>query len=292
MVIGPVTNNNLSSQIQRNLNNLITRNIQSATQQLTSGLRINSVSDDAAGLINANDLQVQIEGLNAAISNAQGGISVSNIADQGLESITGNLQRIRELSIQAGNSTLSQDALTAIQSEINQNIDEINSTANTTQFTSNQLLNNSVFANTDSSSETAEPANIQVGDDPGEGLLLNFGDVRSQSLGLGEGQTVDDIDITQEGGVSQAIQIVDAALGQVGGIRSEIGAGVNRLTSTISTLSVSSENLLSSQSRIQDADFARASTQLATSQLRLAANIRLLVQANDINREAVLGALQ
>lgn len=294
MAIGRI-NNNLTSQIQRNLSNVITAKIESAAKQLSSGLRINNASDDAAGLVNVNNLQAQIEGLNAAIYNSQSGINVSNIADSGLESITGNLQRIRELVIQSGNDVIGQDGLTAIQSEINQNIDEINRITNTTQFTSNQLLNGDFSSETESDADTtisADQPEIQTGANPGQSLLLNFGDVRPQSLGLGEGQTVNDINVTQEGGVSLAIQIVDAAIDQVGGIRAEIGAGVNRFTSTINSLSVASENLISSQSQIQDTDFAKAAGEFAASKLLLNKNIRLLLQSNNLNRDLVLGALR
>lgn len=290
MVIGPVKNN-LSSQIQRNLNNLVTKHIQSATERLASGLRVNRTSDDAAGIHNINRLNAQIEGYNAAINNAQSGINVSNIADQGLESITDSLQRVRVLSIQAGNSSIGQDGKAAIQTEINQQIDEINRVANSTQYTSNKLLNSSLPADA-TDAKKAQNSNIQVGSEPGQGFLLNFGDVRSQSLGLGKGRTVDDIDVTKEGGVSQSIQIVDAAIGQVGGIRSVIGSGVNRLTSTIGNLSVKTENLFASQSRIRDTDFAKTSTKLATSRILLSANLRALLQSNKINRDSVLGALQ
>ena len=299
MVIGRV-NNNVTSQIQRNLSHLIAGKIEAAAKQLTSGLRIQQASDDAAGLVNVNRLQAQIEGLNAAVIHSQSGINVSTIADRGLESITGNLQRIRELVIQAGNNLNGQDGLSAIQAEINQNRGEINRVANSTQFTSNSLLN-SGFSAVDSSvtsseakpdnPEAAEQSSIQTGANPGQSLLLNFGDVRPQSLGLGAGQTVNDINVTQPGGVSFAIQIVDAAIGQVCGIRAEIGAGVNRLTSTINSLSVTSENLLSSQSLIRDADIAKTAAKPTSNNLLLNVNLNLLIQANQINRDSVLGAL-
>lgn len=294
MAIGRI-NNNITSQLHRNLSNLITGKIEAAAKQLSSGLRVNNASDDAAGLVNINQLQAQIEGLNTAVYNSQSGINVSNIADQGLESITGNLQRIRELVIQSGNDFIGQEGQTAIQAEINQNIDEINRIATSTQYTSNQLLNGDASSETESavsSSNPDEPAAVQTGANPGQSLLLNFGDVRPQSLGLGEGKTVNDIDVTQEGGVSLAIQIVDAAIDQIGGIRAEIGAGVNRLTSTINSLSVTSENLISAQSQIQDTDFAKAATEFATSQLLLNKNIRLLLHSNNLNRDLVLGVLR
>ncbi len=135
-------NNNLAAQSIRNLNNLIGPQLQRSMERLSSGLRINRAGDDAAGLQISSRLQAQITGMNEAFNAAQTGINLANTGDQALSTVTDNLQRIRQLVVQAGNTGIyGRDAQQAIQAEINQNIDEIGRIANTTQYGGNQLLN-------------------------------------------------------------------------------------------------------------------------------------------------------
>ena len=131
-------------------------------------------------------------------------------------------------------------------------------------------------------SATARQANFQVGANAGQNLGITFGDTRAQALGWGSGHTLNNIDVTRPGGADEALRIVDQAMEQVGGIRQGIGAFSNRLESTANSLAVASENLLASQSRITNTDFARQATQLATQQLLLKTNIAVQTQANNL----------
>ena len=131
-------------------------------------------------------------------------------------------------------------------------------------------------------SSTGRQANFQIGANARQNMGMNFGDVRSSRLGLGKGRSLNDIDVTKEGGVEEALAIVDEAMNQVSGVRGEIGAYSNRLESSANSLAVASENILAAQSRIQDADFARESTRNATNQMILEANIAVQSQANNL----------
>ncbi len=206
-------NNNLSGQALNNLNNLINTNLNRSFERLSSGLRINRAGDDASGLRIANLLRTQIAGLNEAFGQTQSAINLTNVADQGLQSVTDRLSRIRELTLQAGNTgVLDRNALQAIQSEISQNVDEINRVANTTQFGANNLLNgdfapaagvregtNNRGVNIDSSTLTSEENFLNIeqitegsaritADDPiGEPQVVNSGIGNQQDIAVTQG---------------------------------------------------------------------------------------------------------
>ncbi len=131
-------------------------------------------------------------------------------------------------------------------------------------------------------SATGRQANFQIGAQAGQQLGVSFGDIRPQSIGLGDGRSVADIDVTQEGGVDEALSIIDQALSQVDSLRGELGAASNRLASTTDNLSVASENLLAARSRISDTDFASESVRNATNELLLRFNIGVQSQANNL----------
>ncbi|RJP33398.1 MAG: hypothetical protein C4527_04445 [Candidatus Omnitrophota bacterium] len=131
-------------------------------------------------------------------------------------------------------------------------------------------------------SAAARQANFQIGAYAGQSANLSFGDIRPGSLGLGAGRTVNDIDITKEGGVDEALRIIDEALDQVGGMRSGIGAFSNRLEATSNSLAVASENLTASRSRIMDTDYAAESVRQAINEMLLQANIAIQSQTNNL----------
>lgn len=131
-------------------------------------------------------------------------------------------------------------------------------------------------------SAVGRQANFQLGANPEQQLGVSFGNMRADMLGLGQGRSVSDINVMREGGVGEALRIIDAALSQVDATRSEMGAVSNRLESTASSLAITAENLLASSSRIADADFAREATNLTRNQLLLRANIAIQSQANNL----------
>ena len=172
-----VNNNTRTLQAQRNLNLnklLISRNF----QRLSSGLRINSASDDAAGLSISTRLGGQIRGIGQAIRNAGDGVSATQTAEAGLSSVTENLQRIRELSVQSANGTLTNSDRKSIQSEIAQLTDEIGNVGERTTFNGRQLL-----------AGQSEPFQLQVGANANETVELPGADVRTNRLGSTPGVT-------------------------------------------------------------------------------------------------------
>jgi len=251
--------------------------LSTALQRLTSGLRINSSKDDAAGLAIAERLTTQVRGYQQAIRNAGDGISVAQTAEGGLDSITTSLQRIRELAVQSANFTNQDKDRAAIQQEVDQLKTEIDRVAGQTAFNDQKLLTGS-FQN----------AVFQVGANVGETItVVGVGDMRLAALkgdidptaGVNE-KTVATIDLTTVSGANEAIYIIDGALSMVSGARAQLGATMNRFEQTISNLRVTLENQMAARSRIQDADFALETAALTRAQILQQSGMAILGQAN------------
>ena len=248
-------------------------------QRLTSGLRINSSKDDAAGLAIAERLTTQVRGYNQAIRNAGDGISVAQTAEGGLDSITTSLQRIRELAVQSANFTNTLSDRTAINQEASQMKDEIQRVAVQTKFNGLALLDG-----------TFSGAVFQVGANVGETITVTgVGDMRTTALSgaivfpvAGPAQTVASIDLTSVTGANNAIQVVDGALATVSGARAQLGATMNRFEQTVSNLRITAENQTASRSRIQDADFATETAALTRAQILQQSGMAILAQANAV----------
>jgi flagellin len=216
--------------------------LSTALTQLASGLRINSAADDAAGLAISEVLNSQVRGINQAVRNAQDGISLVQTADGALSETTDTLQRIRELTVQAGNGTLSQDDRNSIQNEINQLTSTIDATANQTQFNGQQILNGST-----------SNVQLQTGPNASTTSTVNLPTATSTALGVGPGQ----VDVSSPAAAQASLQNVDQAIDAVGQARGTLGAQQNALQNVTASLNVAGENQASAQSRIRDLDFAQ-----------------------------------
>lgn len=235
-----------------------------ALERLSSGLRINSAKDDAAGLAISTKFDTQIRGLSQAQRNAGDGISLVQTAEGGLDQTVDNLQRIRELAVQAANGSLSDDDRALLQKEVDQRISEIDRIGDQTKFNGDSVLDG-----------TRGDTAIQVGADAGETITIALGtDVRATALG------VDAVSISSAGGASAALDTIDGALSAVNTFRADLGAVQNRFESTIDNLATNIESLSASQSRILDADFASESAKLAKANVLQQAGISVLAQAN------------
>ncbi|MBB3332523.1 flagellin [Halomonas campaniensis] len=170
-----VINTNITSMIGQSNLNKSQNALQTSMERLSSGLRINSAKDDAAGQAIANRMTAQINGLAQAQRNANDGISIAQTTEGGLNQINDNLQRIRELSVQAANGTNSQNDLQSIQDEVDQRLEEINRISRETDFNGTRVL-----------SEDAETLTIQVGSQDGQTIDVNLSTINSQELGLGD----------------------------------------------------------------------------------------------------------
>ena len=238
-----------------------------ALERLSSGLRINSAKDDAAGLAISTKFDAQIRGLTVAQRNANDGISLSQTAEGALDEVTSNLQRIRELAVQASNATNSASDRASLQAEIKQRTDEIDRIGKVTKFNGTALLDGSF-----TSQVFQVGANNTADDRISVSLSTNI-NVAASGLSV----TASASSVT---GAQSLLGQVDSALDTVNGLRGTLGAVQNRFESTISNLGNSIENLSASQSRILDADFAAESAKLAKSNVLQQAGISVLAQAN------------
>ncbi|MFJ4247638.1 flagellin domain-containing protein [Pseudomonas sp. NPDC089741] len=257
-------------------------------QRLSSGLKINSAKDDAAGLQISNRMASQIRGGNQAIQNANDGISVAQAAEGGLQATTDILQRMRELAVKARNGTNGTADQTATNSEFAQMSDEITRISASTNLNGKNLLDG-----------TAGTVTLQVGANTGSANHIDLvlsSKFDAVSLSVGSGTVVlTGASGTGAGSASQnidnAITAIDAAIAAIGAQRASLGASQNRLTSTISNLQNIVENTTAAQGRVQDTDFAAETANLTKQQTLQQASTSVLAQANQLP-SAVLKLLQ
>ncbi len=234
-------------------------------QRISSGSRINSAADDAAGLVIATEFDASISGTEQAIRNSNDAISLSQTAEGGVSSIQDDLQRIRELAVQSSNGTLNDQDRQGLQAEVDQLVENISETISNSDFNGVSLLNDD--SNVD----------FQVGPDAGDTLTLERGNLEQQLDDLG----VNDIDISTQAGASAALDVVDEALDVTSETAENFGANQNRLESTINNLSISVENESAAKSRIADADLAKEISDLAAKLVKEQAQTSVQAQSND-----------
>lgn len=257
-------NSNISSiNAQRNLERS-TGALNTSYQRLSSGLRINSAADDAAGMQIASRLTSQINGLNQGARNANDGISLAQTAEGALDETTNMVQRMRVLALQSANGSNTADDRAALQKEVVQLQQEIDRVADKTTFGGTQLLTGTYGAN------------FQVGPDANTTINISLSAQGFDSAGLG----INSVDISDSAGAQNAIAVLDDALKTINDTRADLGAKQNRFSSTIRNLNSIMENVSASRSRVQDADFAAESAALARNQVLQQASTSMLAQAN------------
>ena len=245
---------------ERNLSATSMR-MQHSMARLSSGYRINSAADDAAGLAISEKLRAQIGGLAQANSNAQDGISLVQTAEGSLNEVHAMLQRVRDLAVQYKNGTLSTDDRTAIQSEVNQLGSEIERIGQSAAFNGISLLANS------------GTITFQVGANDGDAIAVS-----TISLGTAVGSSVFTLSVTGSSDISQ----IDSAINAVSAQRADFGAVQNRLEHTINNLSTYQENLTASESQIRDVDMASEMVEFTKDQILQQAGTSMLSQANQL----------
>ncbi|MFC3095054.1 flagellin [Alteromonas sediminis] len=257
------SNTSLLQQIQQRQNERL--------EQLASGRRINSAADGAAAQQIIDRLTSQVEGNRQSISNAYDGVSLAQVAEGGLSGITEDVNRIRELTIQAGNGLLNDSDRSAIQQEISQLQDNISQTVEQTTFAGQPLL-----------SEEGS-ISFQVGANAGQQINVNTQDIGSQL------SDVLNIDVTSQS-VDDALAAADAAIETVGAARGELGATQNQFESRARSLSQADVNVTAARSRIADTDFAQATSELAAANVLNQSSIAVQAQSNQ-QQGAVLSLL-
>ncbi|MCW8107589.1 flagellin [Alteromonas ponticola] len=233
-------------------------------ERLSSGFRINSAADDAAGLQISDRMTTQVQGLNMAVRNANDAISLSQTAEGALDETTNTLQRIRQLAIQSQNGINSDADRGALQKEVAALKTEMSRIASDTQFNGVNILNGSYSAD------------FQVGANSGQTIKVEL----TQTGGFGaSGLNVGGLDISTSAGAAAALTSIDAAISTIGGARADLGALQNRFQSTIRNLSNVAENISAARSRIKDTDFASETAELTRNQILQQASTTILSQA-------------
>jgi flagellin len=251
--------------------------LNTAFERLSSGMRINSAKDDAAGLQIVDRMTSQIQGLDQAIRNANDGISLAQVAEGAMTEITNSLQRIRVLSIQSQNGINSTTERNALDLEAQALIEEISRIAATSEFAGVNILRGG-FSSA-----------FLVGAAAGQTISINLS--RTDGYGseglLGSGL----ISLTTVAGAASALAVIDGAISAVNSTRAELGAIQNRFESTIRNLANISENVSAARSRIRDTDFAAETASLTQWQIIQQASTSILAQANQ-RPQAALQLLQ
>ena len=260
-----INTNVASLNTQRHLAG-ITQQLGNSYRRLSTGLRIATAADDAAGLAIAERLRAQTRSLEQANRNANDGISMVQTAEGALNEVSGIMTRLRELAVQASNGTVSADDRATLQEEFGSLVEEVDRIAQSTEFNRIKLLDGSQAS-----------VSFQVGAGTAAGidsLTVSLDSARTQDLGL------DSLDIGSAGDPAAAIDALATAIDTVSSLRGRLGATQNRLTSTIANLGSQVENLSAAESRIRDVDVARESAQLARFQILQQAAIGILAQTN------------
>lgn len=272
-------NTNVSSLNARRFLSETSTNLNTAFERLSSGLRINSAKDDAAGLQISDRMTSQIQGLDQAVRNANDGISLAQTIEGAMTEITGALQRIRVLAIQSQNGINSTADREALQKEVSALKVEISRIAQTTQFGGVDVLQGG-FSST-----------FLVGANAGQTISVNV--ERTDGYGTSGlfGASAAALSVLTTGQASGALTAIDAAIEVVNGKRADLGAIQNRFQSTIRNLSNISENVSAARSRIKDTDFAAETANLTRLQIIQQASTTILSQANQ-RPQAALSLLQ
>jgi len=260
-------------------------NLNETFQRLSSGFRINSAKDDAAGLQISNQLTSQINGLAVGIRNANDGLSVAQVGEGAQQEITNILQRMRELALSAANGTTADagSEKLALNSEFQQLRSEISRIAYTTGFGGTKLLDSTFGTKT-----------LQVGANANESISITMVDATALSISASStsgGSWTYSLTISTAAQAQSVLAIIDSGITDIDSNRAQLGAVQNRLTSTIANLQNVIENASASRSRLRDTDYAVETSNLAKMQVLQQAGLSVLSQAN-AQSQSVLSLLQ
>ena len=284
-----VVNTNVNAAVAQNALVRNERSMNTAMERLSTGQRINSASDDAAGLAIGSRMTSQIRGLEAGIRNANDGISMISTADGALIEVTNMLQRMRELALQASNGTTTSADRSYLSSEYANLLAEIDRIAENTQWNGKTILNHLTAGSSTFS--------YQVGANGGQTIAVDFGNMTDTVSGVFTELKASHNVITSTTTASaitqgtSAVVALDSAITAVNSQRATYGAAINQLTYAVDNLSNVKVNAEASRSRIMDADYAVETSELARTQIISQAGTAMLAQANQLP-QTVLSLLQ
>ena len=276
-----VNNNLMAAQAARNLNTAYSA-LGTSTERLSSGLRVNSASDDAAGLAVRELMRSDISSLNQGVRNANDGISMIQTADGALSVIDEKLIRMKELAEQAATGTYTSDQRLIIDSEYQAMASEITRIANATDFNGIHLLNGNL-------SGTGLTIHFGPGNDSSEdkyNVSIDTCTASALGLGLGRGEGAG-ASVSTQALAQASLEALDAAIVSKDKVRANLGSMQNRLSATISNLEIQAENLQAAESRISDVDVATEMTEYTKQQIITQSAVSMLSQANSLPQMAL-----
>ncbi len=278
----PVINTNVSALYSQNAMKINARAMSTAMEQLSTGSRVNSAKDDAAGLASGQNMTSQIRGLNQAVRNANDGINMMQTAEGALVEQSNMLQRMRELAVQSSNGTYSSAQRGYLDTEFAQLLEQMDNIATETTWNGMSLLDATSAEGLSTTSGTFE---FQVGQNADETISVAISAMDIATL------SVSGLSVSTASGASSAIDTIDTAIDTINDQRATIGAGINQMTYAADNLSNIAANVTASRSTIMDTDYASASTQLSKSQIIQQASTAMLAQANQ-QPQSVLALLK
>jgi flagellin len=282
-----VINTNVKSLMAQNAMSVNNRHLTKVMEQLSTGTRLNSAADDAAGLAISNKMTAQVRGLNQAVRNANDAISMIQTAEGATKEITNMLQRMREVSVQAANDTYTEDDRAALEGEYKQLHEEIGRISSNTQWNGMNLFSGSGASAGGVGS--AGTATYQVGANSGSQFTISvtFQKMSTSAMSLGSASGA----LASHSAAQGSIAAIDGAIKYVDQFRADLGSKINRLTYSIDNLTNVSQNTQASRSQIRDTDYAQATTELARTQIIAQAASAMLAQANQ-QPQSVLSLLR
>ena len=288
-----INHNMMAATAARNLNNSYSA-LSVSTQRLSSGLRINTAADDAAGLAIRELMRADISSINQGVRNANDAISMIQTADGALQVVDEKLIRMKELAEQASTGTYTSDQRLIIDSEYQAMASEITRIANATDFNGIYLLNGNLSGDTHSGSGLVATGKLKVhfgsGNSSSEDYYyVQIGNSTASAfgVGIGAGAGAQGKSISTQALAQKALDALKTAIVSKDKIRANLGALQNRLENTISNLQVQSENLQAAESQISDVDVATEMTQFVRNQILTQSAVAMLAQANSLPKMAM-----
>ncbi|MDQ0248491.1 flagellin [Sphingomonas kyeonggiensis] len=276
------------------------KTLSTAMERLSTGKRINSAKDDAAGLAIASTMTASIRGMTQAVRNANDGISLAQTAEGALNEVTNMLQRVRELAVQSSSGTYSDDDRKNLQAEVTQLTSQIKDVLTNTKFNGNALfqIGKPPADPTDVQADetAAKTFSIQTGSESTDKITisvdaLDLGTITGVGADPADADYVAPLSIGTSGNADTAQGTVDTALKSVATLRASLGAAQSRLDSVVNNLTTNIANLSDARSRIEDTDYSAETTALAKAQILSQASTAMLAQANQ-SQQSVLKLLQ
>lgn len=273
-----INTNVMSLNAQRNAS-ASQMSLATSMQRLSSGLRVNSAKDDAAGMAIADRMNTQVRGMTVAIRNANDGISLSQVAEGGLAVVTDILQRMRELAVQSINSTNTSGDISALNQEYMQLSDELVRNMSSVQFNGTSLFTASANFVFQVGANTGQTVTVMSSD-----LGVASGAITGVLTSAGAGSA---LTVTDNGANSANLDLIDSALTAVNNSRATLGAIQSRFLQTITYLQTAVENQTAARGRIMDADFAAETANLSRSQILQQAGTAMIAQANQMPQQVL-----